>query len=109
MRQSTPCFPRNRSYVEIILHLGPRFRDVLPNGDRGDLYPKACVTGPQTRAQVIEAPDAPDVQIGIEHAAASLARHHGRVRIQSLREQTGPHAVVSAQRYPNSPSVPEFA
>lgn len=242
--------PRERTfpggYIEIILHLGPLFRDVLPNGDRGDLYPEACVTGPQTRAQVIEAPDerccvmgvrltslgayrvlatplqhavdatvdladvvdrsagelssqcreactvrdrfarvvawieqrlavAPDVHGGIEHAAASLARHHGRVRIQSLHEHTGltrsrfvslfrehtgfapkqfarvlrfrhalsalqhgapisaaalhsgyydqshmhadfsefasmtPYAFVSAQRYPNSPSVPELA
>lgn len=242
--------PRERTfpggYIEIILHLGPLFRDVQSNGEHGELYPEACVTGPQTRAQVIEAPDerccvmgvrltplgayrvlatplhhatnatidladivdrragelaarcrdaptvterfarviawieqrltiAPDVHIGIEHAAASLARHHGRVRIQALRERTGltrsrfvslfreqtglapkqfarvlrfrhaltalqrgapisgaafdsgyydqshlhadfcefagmtPHAFVSAQRYPNSPSVPELA
>ncbi len=53
--------PRERTfpggYIEIILQLGPLFRDVLPNGARGALFPEACVNGPQTRALVIEAPD----------------------------------------------------
>jgi hypothetical protein len=43
--------PRERGfpggYLEIILHLGPRFRAVDDAGTAGDAFPVACVTGLQ--------------------------------------------------------------
>ncbi len=61
--------PRERTFpggfVELILHLGPLFREVLANGERGGEFPTACLTGPQTRPVVIEAPDAHCCVLGI--------------------------------------------
>jgi AraC-like DNA-binding protein len=52
--------PRERlfpgGYLEIILHLGPRFFDVDTRGTRLDEFPLACITGMMTRPAVIEAP-----------------------------------------------------
>lgn len=52
--------PRERTfpggYFEIILHLGPLFRDVRPDGRTGAPFPTACVTGAQTQPLVIESP-----------------------------------------------------
>ena len=45
--------------------LGPLFRGVLANGERGGEFPTACLTGPQTRPVVIEAPDAHCCVLGI--------------------------------------------
>lgn len=72
--------PRERAfpggYVELIAHLGPRYRRVAdPAGPdpvgarttdpRGDVFPLVCLTGVQTAAQVIEAPRAPCRVLGI--------------------------------------------
>lgn len=61
--------PRERTfpggYVELILQLGPLFRDVLPTGERGEPFAIACLTGPQTRPVVIESPDAHCCVLGI--------------------------------------------
>jgi AraC-like DNA-binding protein len=52
--------PRERlfpgGYLEIILHLGPRFFDVDPRGATLDEFPLACIAGMLTRPAVIEAP-----------------------------------------------------
>ena len=61
--------PRERTfpggYLELILHLGPRFHDVSPAGRRGDRFPLACLTGLQVGPQVIEAPPEPCCVLGI--------------------------------------------
>ncbi len=61
--------PRERTfpggYVELILHLGPLFRDVLANGARGDEFAVACLTGPQLQPLVIESPDERCCVLGI--------------------------------------------
>ena len=53
--------PRERlfpgGYLEVILHLGPTFRDVDARGVTASAFPIACLTGLQTRPAVIEAPD----------------------------------------------------
>lgn len=52
--------PRERTfpggYLELILHLGPRFHDVDASGARADAFPVACVTGMLTGPQLIESP-----------------------------------------------------
>ena len=52
--------PRERTfpggYLELILHLGPRFHDVDASGARADAFPVACLTGMLTRPQLIESP-----------------------------------------------------
>lgn len=63
-------FPR--VYTEIILQLGPRFRDVDGQGHSGDYFPQSCLGGATTAPSVIEAPDAVCCVIGIQlHAAAT--------------------------------------
>lgn len=61
--------PRERQfpggYLEIILHLGPRFRDVDASGRTKDMFPGACVTGMQLGPTVIEAPADACCVIGI--------------------------------------------
>jgi AraC-like DNA-binding protein len=61
--------PRERifpgGFLEIILHLGPRFQDVDDTGVRRGLFPFTCVTGLQTSAAVIEAPAEPCCVLGI--------------------------------------------
>lgn len=46
-----------RAFSEIILHLGPRFRDVKSSGETGELFPLACASGLATRPFVIEGPN----------------------------------------------------
>ena len=63
-------FPQVSS--EIILQLGPRFRDVDGLGNTGNYFPHACFGGATTAPSVIEAPDAVCSVIGIRlHAAAA--------------------------------------
>lgn len=61
--------PRERTfpggYLEILLHLGPLFRAVGPDGRTGEAFPEVCITGPQTRPLVIEAPDDSCCVLGI--------------------------------------------
>src|SRR4051812_40195088 len=53
--------PRERTfpggYLELVLPLGPRFRDVDARGVSGARFPLFCLTGLHTRPVVIEAPD----------------------------------------------------
>ena len=64
-------FPR--VYSEIILQLGPRFRDVDMFGNSGDYFPQSCFGGATTAPSVIEAPGAVCCVIGIQlHAAAAF-------------------------------------
>ena len=53
-------------YSEIIVHLGPRFRDVSECATSLDLFPTTCFGGPTTTPFVIEAPDATCCVIGIQ-------------------------------------------
>ncbi|MEP6780113.1 MAG: helix-turn-helix domain-containing protein [Gemmatimonadaceae bacterium] len=53
-------------YSEIILHLGPRFRDVSDCGTSLDFFPTTCFGGPTTTPSVIEAPDETCCVIGIQ-------------------------------------------
>ncbi|MEP6730908.1 MAG: AraC family transcriptional regulator [bacterium] len=66
--------PRERSFpaghLEIILHLGPRFRDVDRSGKTLGHFPAACVTGIQLAPMVIEAPAEPCCVLGIRLRAA---------------------------------------
>ena len=61
--------PRERlfpgGYLELILHLGPTFRDVDERGVTAGAFPIACVAGLQTRPAVIEAPDGDYCVLGI--------------------------------------------
>ncbi|MEP6765735.1 MAG: helix-turn-helix domain-containing protein [Gemmatimonadaceae bacterium] len=57
-------------YSEIILHLGPRFRDVSACGKSLDFFPTACFAGPTTTPAVIEAPNEVCCVIGIQLTAA---------------------------------------
>lgn len=62
------ALPRERTfpggYLELIVHLGPRFRPV--NHDAaGEPFPVACLTGVQTRPLVVEAPSARCRVLGI--------------------------------------------
>lgn len=63
------ALPRERQfpggYLEVILHLGPRFRDVDAAGRTAAQFPSACVTGMQLGPTVIEAPSEPCVVMGI--------------------------------------------
>ncbi len=63
------ALPRERTfpggYLEIILHLGPQFRDVHADGTSGAPFPVACLTGSQTRPVVIESPNAHCCVLGI--------------------------------------------
>lgn len=70
-------FPR--VYSEIILQLGPRFRDVDAAGQSQDFFPQACFGGATTQPSVIEAPDAVCWVIGIQlHAAGAFLLSKGR-------------------------------
>lgn len=74
--------PRKRSfpggYIELIFHLGPRFRAVDRNGMTLDAFPLACLTGMQTGPLVIEAPSESCCVLGVRlrpvGAYALLAR-----------------------------------
>lgn len=62
--------PRERQfpggYLEIILQLGPRFRDVDASGTASSsAFPVACLTGMQLKASVIEAPSEACLVMGI--------------------------------------------
>jgi AraC-like DNA-binding protein len=61
--------PRERGfpggYLEVILHLGPRFRAVDATGATGDAFPVACVTGMQLAPSVIETPTGGCCVLGI--------------------------------------------
>lgn len=64
--------PRERAfpggYVEVIVHLGPRYRPVVPGpgGERaGDPFPAVCFTGVPAASQLIEAPAVPCRVLGL--------------------------------------------
>ncbi len=61
--------PRERGfpgpYVELILHLGARYRAVDASGRAGDQFPLACAAGILLRPEVIEAPRAGSRVLGI--------------------------------------------
>jgi len=61
--------PRERNFpgghLELIVHLGPRFRAVGDDGVAADLFPLACLTGVQTAPVVIEAPAAECRVLGV--------------------------------------------
>jgi methylphosphotriester-DNA--protein-cysteine methyltransferase len=63
------ALPRERhfpaAHLEVILHVGPRFRDVDATGKTRDLFPHACLTGMQLSPTVIEAPAGTCCVIGI--------------------------------------------
>jgi len=52
-------------HVELIVHLGPRYRGVDAGGGGATPYPVACVAGVQTTPLVVEAPDAPSCVLGV--------------------------------------------
>ncbi|MBC8089025.1 MAG: AraC family transcriptional regulator [Phycisphaerae bacterium] len=67
---------RERSFAkvfsEIILQLGPQFREVCEDGSTGNLFPVACAGGLTTAPSVIEAPATRCHVIGIQlHAEAA--------------------------------------
>ena len=52
-------------HVELILHLGPRYRAVRDDGSTAEPYPLACLSGVGTAPLVVEAPDAPSCVLGL--------------------------------------------
>lgn len=61
-------------YSEIILQLGPCFREVDAGGQSRDFFPQACFGGATTAPSVIEAPDEVCWVIGIQlHVAGAFA------------------------------------
>ena len=102
-------FPR--VYSEIILQLGPCFRDVDETGQARDFFPQACFGGATMRPSVIEAPDTACCVIGIQlHAAGAfvLSRAPAGQLINatiSLDDALGKHAGVLAERCYHAPSV----
>ena len=102
-------FPR--VYSEIILHLGPRFRDVHHSGNSGDYFPESCFGGATTSPSVIEAPDAVCCVIGIQlHATAAyrllgfspLKTHNITI---SLVDALGRSATCLAEQCYEAPTV----
>ena len=81
--------PRERTfpggYLELIVHLGPRYRDVAATGECGGLFPQLCVTGLQLRSHVIQAPDEPNCVLGIRLHPIGAYRLLGR----SVGDATG--------------------
>jgi len=69
---------RERSFAkvfsEIILHLGPQFREVREDGNTGDAFPVACAAGLTTAPSVIEAPATRCHVIGIQLHAEGAYR-----------------------------------
>ena len=63
------ALPRERlfpaAHLEMILHVGARFRDVDASGVTQDKFPRACLTGMQLAPTVIEAPAESCCVIGI--------------------------------------------
>lgn len=68
-------------YSEIILQLGPCFREVDMAGQSRDFFPRACFGGATTAPSVIEAPDDICWVIGIQlHAAGAYALSNAQPR-----------------------------
>lgn len=65
-------------YLELILQLGDRYRDVAADGSATDPFPHACIGGQQTEPLVILAPARPTCVLGVRlrpvGAYALLAR-----------------------------------
>jgi AraC-like DNA-binding protein len=63
------ALPRERlfpaAHLEMILHIGARFRDVDASGVTREEFPRACLTGMQLAPSVIEAPAEPCCVMGI--------------------------------------------
>jgi AraC-like DNA-binding protein len=72
-------------YLELILHLGPRYHDVDARGERAAAFPEACIAGLQTRSFVIAAPTAPCCVLGVRLRPAGAYALLGR----ALHETTG--------------------
>jgi hypothetical protein len=52
-------------HVELIVHLGPRYRAVDDAGIAADPFPHACISGVQTAPLVVEAPPTPSCVLGL--------------------------------------------
>lgn len=107
--------PRERTfpggYLELIVHLGPRFRPV-DQGAAGDPFPLACLTGVQTRSQVIEAPSERCRVLGIRlHPVGAYALLAGPLDATEgytldLTDVAGRAASDLAERCHDAPNVP---
>jgi AraC-like DNA-binding protein len=107
--------PRERTfpggYLELIVHLGPRFREVSEAGLVSEPYPVACLTGMQTTPLVIEAPAAPCCVLGVRlhpvGAFALLARPLAETTGQSLDllDVVGRASDELAERCHDAPTV----
>lgn len=71
--EGTMRFPRERGFpdgrLELIVHLGPCFRGLAPDGGV-ETYAPVCLAGLQTRASVIEAPPGACCVLGVRLAPA---------------------------------------
>ena len=78
--QGSIVSPRERTFpnglVEIIVHLGERYRDVA--GDRVSICPETCVSGLQLRPVIVEAPPTETTVLGIRLTAAGAYAVFGR-------------------------------
>ena len=104
-------FPR--VYSEIILQLGPRFREVDGLGNTGNYFPQASFGGATTVPSVIEAPDAVCCVIGIQMHAVAAYRFLGfspqlthNITI-SLSDAVGVHAEHLSEMCYDAPTVAE--
>ncbi|MEO7997066.1 MAG: helix-turn-helix domain-containing protein [Gemmatimonadaceae bacterium] len=102
-------FPR--VYSEIILQLGPCFREVDAAGQSKEFFPQACFGGATTAPSVIEAPDDVCWVIGIQLHAAGAYMLSG-VQSEELLNATvslddafGDHASSLAERCFSAQSV----
>ncbi|MGV3707360.1 MAG: helix-turn-helix domain-containing protein [Gemmatimonas sp.] len=102
-------FPR--PFTEIILQLGPRFRNVAPSGASGDVFPESCIAGATTRPFVIEAPESVCCVIGIQlqataaHALLGYSPAALRDRTVDLNDALGTDASFLAERCSDAPDV----
>ena len=100
--------PRERvfpgGYLEMILHIGPRFRDVDAKGIARDRFPHFCFTGVHTRPSIIQAPDEPVCVMGIRlmpvgaFVLFSSAAAEALDRTHDLTDVAGPSSHELADR-----------
>lgn len=108
-------FPRERTfpggYLELIVHLGPRFRAVGDDGVTADSFPLACLTGVQTAPLVVEAPASPCRVLGVRlrplgaYALLAGAAAESVGRTLDLEAMAGGAARDLAERCHDAPTV----
>ena len=102
------ALPRERTFpdglVDLIVHLGPRYRAVRAGGGAAEHFPLACVAGVQTAPQVVEAPPDALRVLGVRlrpvgaHAVLGCPLPEIAAATIDLASVVGPEAAELAER-----------